>query len=280
MRLRHSICIPTFAAGLLTCLGSLSVAPLHAAGEPPIPATETNAAPALNAAVGEALRQLKEQQAATFQVLELIRGHTESALQHNAAAVSNQLAQLNTALARHSDRQIELMRAAESRTLRVTMLILLVVLIAAAALLLLAARTLRGILLRLPQQSPAMNAEPLAASGLLRTSALEEAPDAAYTSALLEVEKRIEALESKPSVTPPAQPPPVDSAPRIAPVSKPRSLPTLALALGQGEALMFLPRERDQGVGRVFTMFGRFGRLFRRDGAKTRSANRAKSSKG
>jgi hypothetical protein len=280
MRLPHCICIPTFAAGLLTCLGFLSVTPLHAAGEPPVPAVETNAVPVLNGAVEDALRQLKEQQASTFQVLELIRGHTETALQHNAAAVSNQLVQFHAALASHSDRQIQLLRSAESRTLRVTMLILLVVLIAVALLLLLAARTLRGIVPRLPSHSPAAIAEPMAGSSVLRASVLGEVADSAYTSALLEVEKRIEALETKPPVTPPAQAAPIVAARRPAAASKPRPNPTLALALGQGEALMFLPREHSHGVGRVFTMFGRIGRLFRRDAAKPRSVSRANSSKG
>ena len=282
MRLSYSICIPTFAAGLLTCLGSLSVTPLRAAGEIPVHAAETNATPGLNAAMEDALRQLKEQQASTFQVLELIRGHTESALQHNAAAVSNQLAQFNAALVSHSDRQIELMRSAGSRTLRVTMFILLVVLFAAAALLLLAARTLRGIVLRLPRHSPAAIPEPKAGGGLLRPAAVDEAADFAYSSALLEVEKRIEALENKPSVKPPAQVAaqvaPLASAPRTAAPSKPRANATLALALGQGEALMFLPREQAPGVGRVFTMFGRIGQLFRRDPAPARFVSGAKSS--
>jgi hypothetical protein len=268
MRLLHLN--PTLTAGLLTCLCSLSLSSLAVAGETAVPPAETNVAPALNAALEGALRQLKDQQASTFQALELIRGHTETALLHNAATVSNQLAQLSTALASHSDQQLQLMRSAEGRTLRVTMLILLVVLLAAAALLLLAVRTLRGLVQRIPPHGAESNAESVASLASPAASLLEHAVDSAYTSALLEVEKRIAALEHKQPVSTGSKAAPA-TAPRPATSPKARPNPSLALALGQGEALMFLPREQTSGVGRVFTIFGRIGRLFRRESARSQS---------
>lgn len=220
----------------------------------------------------DALRQLREQQSSTFQAVELIRGHTEAALQSNAIAVSNQLAQLSEAIAGHSDRQFQLMRSVESRTLRGTLLILVIVALAAAGFLLFVARALR--VLTHPQaiRPPGLAAEELpdhAAAGA--GSLLDHAAGSAYATALLEVEKRIAALEHRQPPTsapadvagPQAQPHqrPVPAAP-----ARPRPAASVALTVGSGEALVFLPRDTSPGAGgRIASALGRIGRMFRRN---------------
>ncbi|MEY2408464.1 MAG: hypothetical protein QOF48_1134 [Verrucomicrobiota bacterium] len=260
---------PAIVAGLLTCLGSLSASsPTNTGGlTPPESSPDTNIPPA-TAAVDEALRQLKEQQASATQALELILDHTESALHRNAVTVSNQLAQFSVALADYSDRQFQLVRSTENRTLRVTLFILLVVVLTAAALLLLAARALRALTLRFsgtPAFEPAPMPPPL----------MEQTPDAAYSMAIMDVEKRIMALESRqvaaagardekaaPSVA-------ASSGARATPAPKLRSSGPLALALGSGEALMFLPRDQTQPAERRgVSALSRIGRLFQRGSSR------------
>ena len=145
LRLRHSL--PNFTAGLLTCHCFLSLSLPGGAGELPDPPTASRAeeTPLVTPALEEALRQLKEQQASTFEALDLIRNQTESALQHNASILSNQLVQFSTALAGNSERQLQFMRETERRTLYVTMLILLAVLLGVAALVAIAARSFNSL---------------------------------------------------------------------------------------------------------------------------------------
>jgi len=272
MRLRQHI--PAIAAGLLTCLCFLSSSLLAAVGENP-PATasvETNPPPALNAMLEDALRQLKEQQASTFQAIELIRGHTESALQQNTITVSNQLAQLGAAIATHSERQLQLMRSTEGRTLRVILLILLVVTLAAGVLVLFVARALRG-LQHAHATSALANGAPLEEPHLSQSQPetyLEHAVGSGYAAALAEVEKRIAALEHKPAAlaTPVKETSSAHaSSASQAPVPLPRLKPaaSVALAVGSGEALVFLPRDASPGAGtRAVSALGRIGRLFKR----------------
>src|SRR5258705_13320462 len=67
LRLRHTV--PSFTAGLLTCLCSLSLSLPGASGELPLSTNTagTDAPPVGAPALEEALRQLKEQQTSTFQ---------------------------------------------------------------------------------------------------------------------------------------------------------------------------------------------------------------------
>lgn len=265
MRLR--IHLPAIAAGLLTCLCSLSVSPIGVAGEIPAPqvSPDTNTSAAA-IPVEEALRQLKEQQASASRALEMILDHTETALHRNAITVSNQLAQFSGALADYSDRQFQLMRSTESRTLRVTLLILLIVVLTAAALLLLAARALRSLTHRFsaPAAAGPFGMEPPAGPQAL----LDQVSDSAYTAAILEVEKRIAALEQRQTHVPADQP-----GPRPASSAKLKPSAPLALALGSGEALMFLPRDRSRHAGnRVVEALGRFGRLFQKPTPSSRLA--------
>jgi hypothetical protein len=263
------------AAGLLTCLCSLSVSLICTAGEIPVPqgapdtnsnASNTNTSPA-TVAVEEALRQLKEQQASAARALELILDHTETALHRNAITVSNQLSQFSLALADYSDRQFQLMRSTESRTLQVTLLILLLVVLTAAALLLLAARALRSLTHRFSGTAAAFGLEPAPVPQAL----IDQAAESAYTAAILDVEKRIAALEQRPVPVPAAAieaaaaQPAAQAGPRSASSTKFRSSAPLALALGSGEALMFLPRDRPpQGDKPSVGVLGRIGRFFQR----------------
>ena len=275
LRLRHSL--PKFTAGLLTCLSFLSLSFPGAAGDLPLPAAaaDTEAPPVATPAIEEALRQLKEQQTSTFQALDLIRQQTESALQHNTSVLSNQFAQFSTALAGSSERQLQFMRDTERRTLYVTMLILLAVLLGVAALVLLAARTFHSLAKRLP-----LPASPLPAPAASRpelppgrangpAALLDQAATSAYSAALLEVETRIAALERRPMPSLSSDPAATASARRNAPaagrapVAAKSGASPLALALGDGQAIVFLPRERSAGAaGRVGELLHRIGRLF------------------
>ena len=254
--MRLHLHLPAVAAGLLTCLCSLSVSRFCGAGEIATPqlAPDTNTSNTFNAsaaalAVEAALRQLKEQQkeqqASASRALEVILNHTETALHRNAITVSNQLAQFSVALADYSDRQFQLMRSTESRTLRVTLLILLVVVLTAGALLLLAARALRSLTHRFSGGATSFAVE----SPPGPPSLLDPAADAAYTAAILEVEKRIAALEQRPTTVPAAigesaspQTAATPAGSRSTSSVRFRSAP-IALALGSGEALVFLPRD-------------------------------------
>jgi hypothetical protein len=269
LRLRHSL--PNFTAGLLTCLCSLSVSFPGAAGDLPLPAaTDTETPPAGTPAIEEALRQLKEQQASTFQALDLIRKQTESALQHNTSVLSNQFAQFSTALAGSSERQLQFMRDTERRTLYVTMLILLAVLLGVAALVLLAARTFHSLAKRLPLPAPAASRPELPPGRANGPAALlDQAATSAYSAALLEVETRIAALERRPmpvlSSTPAAPAPERRNPPSAAraPAAAKSGASPLALALGDGQAIVFLPRERRSGAaGRMGELLHRIGRIF------------------
>ena len=269
LRLRHSL--PNFTAGLLTCLCSLSLSLRAAAGESPDSATAaradgtTPATPALE----EALRQLKEQQTSTFQALDLIRNQTESALQHNASVLSNQLVQFSTALVGNSERQLQFMRETEQRTLYVTMLILLAVLLGVAALVVVAARSFNSLAKRLPFPGPGRTELPPARAES-PVALLEQTASSAYTAALLEVETRIAALERRPqpgltagpAMSTPARSSPAAPARHSAP-AKPGSSASLAVTLGDGQAIVFLPRDSAAGAGsRVREMLHRIGRLF------------------
>ena len=271
--------IPAVAAGLLTCLCSISVSSPGIAGELPAPqpTPDTNGSNVSAAAVAveEALRQLKEQQqeqqASASRALELIVNHTETALYRNALTVSNQLAQFSVALSDYSSRQLLLMHSTESRTLRVTLLILLVVVLTAGALVLLAARSLRGLANRFSGHAMPYGIE-LAPS---QPSLIETSAESAYTAAILDVEKRIAALEDRPHAAPaPASateagsssvPSPSTAGGLRVSTAKFRSAP-LALAIGTGEALVFLPRDQAAAPGdsRVAAALGRIGRLFQK----------------
>jgi len=266
--------IPAVAAGLLTCLSSLSVSAQNPPGEIPAPqpSPDTNVSAAA-IAVEHAIRQLKdqqqEQQAAASRALELIVNHTETALHRNAVTVSNQLAQFSVALSDYSTRQYLLMRSTENRTLRVTLLILLVVVLTAGALILLAARALRGLANRFSGTAMSYGTEP---APIPPQSMIEPSAESTYSAALLEVEKRIVALEhrqtsapvpvaagessSSPSATPQASARAASPRFRSAPVS---------LAIGSGEALVFLPRDQATPLpndSRLAAALGRIGRLF------------------
>lgn len=271
LRQRHSL--PTFTAGLLTCLCSLALTLPGAPGEGPLRATpaDTNGAPAVTPALEEALRQLKEQQASTFQALDLIRLQTESALFHNASVLSNQLVRFSTALAGNSKVQLQFMRDTERRTLLVTLLILGAVLLGVGSLVLVAARTFNALAKRLPLPALApILAETPPGRVESPSALLEQAATSAYTAALLEVETRIAALERRPAPGfsgGPSAPAPVRRSPSAAArdptPAKPASSTSLAMALGDGQAIVFLPRERAAGAeGRVREFLHRAGRLF------------------
>ena len=283
LRLGHSL--PKFTAGLLTCLCFLSLSLPGAAGElptdepPPATTAGTNAPAPVTPALEEALRQLKEQQASTFQALDLIRHQTESALQQNTSVLSNQLAQFGTALATNSAIQLKFMRDTEWRTLLVTMVILLAVLLGVGALVLVAARTFNSLAKRLPLPTPAPTPTPapsrpeLAPGRVERPVALlEQAAASAYTAALLEVETRIAALERRPVPNPSTSPAAAAPARQNAPVQSKPSLPSLptkqasssslALALGDGQALVFLPCENKTDGGHFGALLHRLSRLF------------------
>jgi hypothetical protein len=272
--LRQHHCLPNLAAGLLTCLCTLSLSLPGAAGELSVQTTNiagTDGPPAVTPALEEALRQLKEQQASTFQALELIRHQTETALYQNASVLSNQLAQFSTALAGNSKLQLQFMRDTERRTLQVTLLILVAVLLGVGGVVFVAARTFRALARRLPFPAPApgqaeVSADRVESSGAL----LEKTAASAYTAALLEVETRIAALERRPTqglaagpaaATPARRNPPAAARP-TAP-AKPGPSTSLAVALGDGQAIVFLPRERGPGAGgRIGEFLHRFSRLF------------------
>jgi len=271
LRLRHSL--PNFTAGLLTCHCFLSLSLPGGAGELPDPPTASRAeeTPLVTPALEEALRQLKEQQASTFEALDLIRNQTESALQHNASILSNQLVQFSTALAGNSERQLQFMRETERRTLYVTMLILLAVLLGVAALVAIAARSFNSLAKRLPFPAPGRT-EPPTARAESPVSLLEQTATSAYAAALLDVETRIATLERRPqpglaagpATSTPARKSPAAPARHSAP-AKPGSSASLAVALGDGQAIVFLPRERTAGAGgRLRDMLHRIGRLFAR----------------
>ncbi len=271
LRQRHSL--PNFAAGLLTCLCSLSLAFPGASAElpPPTNAAGTEDSPAGAPALEEALRQLKEQQVSTFQALDLIRLQTESALLHNASVLSNQLAQFSTALAGNSEIQLQFMRDTERRTLLVTILILVAVLLGVGSLVLVAARTFNALAKRLPFQAPAPGRVELSPGPVESPSALlEQAATSAYTAALFEVETRIAALERKPAQGfsgGPSAPAPARRSPsaaaRAPTPAKPGPSTSLAMALGDGQAIVFLPREQAAGAGgRIREFLQRVGRMF------------------
>jgi len=282
LRLGHSL--PNFTAGLLTCLCSLSLSLPGVSGELPVSATaaDPDAPPTATPApaLEEALRQLKEQQTSTFQALDLIRYQTESALHQNTSILSNQLAQFGTALAGNSEIQLKFMRETERRTLLVTMLILLAVLLGVGALVLVAARTFNSLLKRLPLPAPGPGRPELQAGGVESPVAwLEQAATSAYTAALLEVETRIAALERRPVPDPsagPAAPAPSPARPSLSAVARsstpPRQGPStsLELALGDGQALVFLPREHKSGGGRVGAFLHRIGRLLHPENPRPR----------
>jgi len=271
LRQHHSL--PNFAAGLLTCLCSLPVAFPGVAGElpPPTSAAGTEDSPAVAPALEEALRQLKEQQASTFQALDLIRLQTESALLHNASVLSNQLARFSTALAGNSRVQLQFMRDTERRTLLVTLLILGAVLLGVGSLVLVAARTFHALAKRLPLPALAPILAETPPDRMESPSALlEQTATSAYTAALLEVETRIAALERRPAPGfsgGPSAPAPVRRSPSAAArdptPAKPVSSTSLAMALGVGQAIVFLPREQAAGAGgRIGGFLHRIGRLF------------------
>lgn len=271
LRLRH--CLRNFTAGLLTCLCSLSLSLIGAPGdlpEPP-PGARADGTPPATPALEEAIRQLKEQQASTFQALDLIRNQTESALQQNASVLSNQLVQFSTALAGNSERQLQFMRETERRTLYVTMLILLAVLLGVAALVAVAARSFNSLAKRLPFPAPGRTELP-PATVESPVGLLEQTATSAYAAALLDVETRIAALEHRPQPALSAGPAASASARRspAAPAparhsapAKPGPSASLAVALGDGQAIVFLPRESTAGAGgHVRDMLHRFSRLF------------------
>jgi hypothetical protein len=271
LRQRHSL--PNFAAGLLTCLCTLSLAFPGASAElsPPTSAAGTEDSPAGAPALEEALRQLKEQQASTFQALDLIRIQTESALLHNSSVLSNQLAQFSTALAGNSEIQLQFMRDTERRTLQVTLLILLAVLLGVGGVVLVAARTFQALAKRLPIPAPAPGRVERSAGRVESPGALvEQAATSAYKAALLEVETRIAALERRPAPVfsvGPSAPVPARRSPsaaaRAPTPAKPGSSTSLAMALGDGQAIVFLPREQAAGAGgRIRAFLHRVGRLF------------------
>lgn len=270
LRQRHSL--PNFAAGLLTCLCTLSLSLPGASGELPLSTSATGTDdPSVGApALEETLRLLKEQQASTFQALDLIRIQTESALLHNSSVLSNQLAQFSTALAGNSEIQLQFMRDTERRTLQVTLLILLAVLLGVGGVVLVAARTFYALAKRLPFPAPAPGRAELSPGRIESPSALlEQAATSAYTAALLEVETRIAALERRPaqafsggSAPAPARRSP-SAAARPSTPAKPGSSTSLAMALGDGQAIVFLPREQAAGAGgRIREFLHRVGRLF------------------
>ena len=280
LRLRHSL--PNFTAGLLTCLCSLSLSMPGAAGDLPADATPaTTATPAATTddgteppatpSVEAALRQLKEQQVSTFQALDLIRRQTESALTQNASVLSNQLAQFNIALLGNAERQLQFMRDTQWRTLYATMLIFLAVLIGVAGLVLVAARAFKALAKRLPLPAPGPTPGlPEVPKRIENPVALlEQSATSAYAAALLDVETRIAALERRPVptlsagpvTTAPSRRSPAAASRTTAPAKPPPS--SLAMALGDGQAIVFLPRERSIGAaGRIGDLWHRFGRLF------------------
>jgi len=276
LRQRHSL--PNFAAGLLTCLCSLSLTLPGAAGDLPIQTTNnagTDGPPAVAPALEEALRQLKEQQASTFQALDLIRHQTESALLQNASVLSNQLAQFSIALAGNSEIQLQFMRDTERRTLQVTLLILVAVLLGVGGLVLVAARTFHALAKRLPFPGPAPSRAEQPPGRVANPSALlEQTATSAYTAALLEVETRIAALERRPAqglAAGPAAATPArrssaaansEAAARAQVPAKSGSSTALAMALGDGQAIVFLPRERGPGAGRIGEFLHRLSGLF------------------
>jgi hypothetical protein len=271
LRLRHSI--PNFTAGLLTCLCSLSLSLTGASGEIALStsAAGTNDPASGTPALEEALRQLKEQQASTFQALDLIRQQTEFALLQNASVLSNQLAQFSTALAGNSKIQLQFMRDTERRTLRVTILILAAVLLGVGSLVLVAARAFNALVKRLSLPAPAPSrAEPATDRVDGPSVLLDQTATSAYTAALLEVETRIAALERRPaqgfsgapSAPAPARRSPSAGARTPAP-AKSGSSTSLAVTLGDGQAIVFLPREQSIGAGgRIKEFLHRVSRLF------------------
>ena len=110
-------------------------------------------------------------------------------------------------------------------------------------------------------------------------SLIETSAESAYTAAILDVEKRIAALEDRPHAAPapaPASASATEAGSGSAPspstagglrvsTAKFRSAP-LALAIGTGEALVFLPRDQAAAPGdsRVAAALGRIGRLFQK----------------
>src|SRR6185436_12840150 len=112
----------------------------------------------------------------------------------------------------------------------------------------------------------------------IQQNLLDPSAEAAYTAAFLDVEKRIAALEHRqparapsPSATEtaPSQNTPASSGARAA-APKFRSAP-LALAIGTGEALMFLPRDQAAAPppdSRVAAALGRIGRLFQKGNSR------------
>lgn len=247
---------PVLAAGLLTCFSPFTVFAGTESAE--IAATVPN--PALSNALpatllDEAIRQLKEQQSSTTQTLDLIRRDTESALQHNARAVSNQLTELGRTLVRHGAQQFELMRAAEQRNLRVIAAILGVILFAGSVVVWLAVRTLN----RLSNHSMPAALLPVGEATPPSHTLIESAATTAYSTALGEVERRVSNLENQRAarVTTTGSPQPLAPKPRLA--------PRLAMTLGSGEALVFLPGEEPkpltrrlrQWLGRMRGVFGR-----------------------
>jgi hypothetical protein len=231
------------------------------------PADETEASPAGTPSIEAALRQLKEQQASTFQALDLIRSQTESALNQSASVLSNQLAQFNISLLGNSERQLQFMRDTERRTLYVTMLILLAVMLGVAGLVLIAARAFKALAKRLPLPTPGPSLPELPKRVEDPVALLEQSATSAYAAALLDVETRIAALERKPVPalsSSPATPAPARRSPPAAgrTTVKPPASP-LAMALGDGQAIVFLPRERSIGAaGRIGELWHRLGRLF------------------
>jgi hypothetical protein len=220
----------------------------------------------------EALSEWKQQQAPTFEALDLIRRDTELALHQNASAISNQLAQLSIALVNHSERQFELMRATEKRSLRVTLFILGVVLLAGAAIVWLAARALIGATRKLQTAAgiPAITGEgvPSQLPWELPNLLLDQAASA-YAAALGDVEKRLMALEQRQpqngAETIEAIPESRDATQAVrnaAVPSKARQVPRLAMALGDGEAILFLPHDAHTSSSPLLAWFTRLGRFF------------------
>jgi hypothetical protein len=214
---------------------------------------------------------------ATAKILELVRQERDAALEQYVAAVTAQLEQLRQSVAL----QQEEARAAWRRSTRTTMVAvsaaagtLVVAMLIIAWLPLRAMKRLAGSLAAQPsvqvllqsQASAALLAPPVAPAGTER-----EGPGARLHAAIERLDQRLAALETlSPSAPEPASLPARQSrgeplAPRPAAALKSGGTPHLALTLGEGEALMFFPKEgarnRLRLVRTFFAKLKRWGRL-------------------
>lgn len=225
------------------------------------------------------LDRLQTQQQATLQAIEKARREFESGLAENASRTATQLNLMSQTLDLRREQDLKFIRDAHHLMLTVSSSLAGLVFVGITMLTLLSLRATNG-LARLMSAAASARTPPPPARGLAErppTHSVATPPDAQFQTAIKRLEQRIAELERIASRRPSPEPHPregeeppqaTDRTEGEKPSPRPTSGPRVALTMGEGEAIGFLPSDMAEPRVQIKpNLFGRLRKLFRPTGA-------------